>query len=264
MFRGAIHCHSVYSDGEFTLRELREMFIAGGFDFVCMTDHAEFFDDEQLRAYADECEALSDERFRFIAGLEYECEQRMHILGYGVTKLAHTTDPQEVIRHIEREGGISVIAHPMDTMFPWIETFETLPRGIETWNSKYDGRYAPRPGTFELLQRLRERKPEMLAFYGTDLHWKKQFRGLSNMVRSATTSRADLLAAFASGDYAGVKGDLELPSSGQLPAPLMRRFAGAQARYSHLRRLFKNTKKMTGRLGKKLPAPIKAQLRRIF
>lgn len=264
MFKGAIHCHSTYSDGEFTLQELREMFIAGGFDFVCMTDHAEFFDAARLSAYVQECEALSDKRFRFIAGLEYECERRMHILGYGVTSLAGTTDPQEVIRHIEREGGISVIAHPMDTMFPWIETFAILPRGIETWNSKYDGRYAPRPGTFQLLQRLQERKPEMLAFYGTDLHWRKQFRGLSNHLRSETTQRADVLAAFAAGDYAGVKGDLELPSSGRLPEALMRRFANTNRRYHLVRSLLKNTKKMSGRLGKKLPAPVKAQLRRIF
>jgi hypothetical protein len=34
-----------------------------------------------------------------------------------------------------------------------------LHRGIETWNSKYDGRYAPRSGTFALLQRLRQRAP---------------------------------------------------------------------------------------------------------
>lgn len=264
MFRGATHCHSTYSDGEFTLTELREMFIASGFDFVCMTDHAEFFTEQQLKLYVAECEALSDERFRFIAGLEYECERRMHILGYGVTRLAGTTDPQEVIRHIEREGGISVIAHPMDTMFPWIETFDVLPRGIETWNSKYDGRYAPRPGTFQLLQRLQQRRPEMRAFYGTDLHWKKQFRGLSNQLNSKSTRRSDVLAAFSEGLYAGVKGDLELPSSGRLPDSLMRRFASTNARYHRLRSLIKNTKKLSGRLGKKLPAPIKAQLRRIF
>src|SRR3712207_4736603 len=131
MHRGAFHCHSTYSDGECTLAELREMFVAAGLDFVCMTDHAEFFDEEKLRAYVQECESLSDERFRFVAGLEYECERRMHVLGYGVTTLAGTTDPQGVIRHIEREGGVSVIAHPMDSMFEWIETFDTLPRSEE-------------------------------------------------------------------------------------------------------------------------------------
>jgi hypothetical protein len=264
MFKGAIHCHSTYSDGECTLAELREIFLAQGADFVCMTDHAEFFDADKLKAYVEECEALSDERFRFIAGLEYECEQRMHILGYGVTSLAGTIDPQGVIRHIEAAGGVSVIAHPMDSMFPWIETFESLPFGIETWNSKYDGRYAPRSGTFHLLNRLRERKPEMRAFYGTDLHWRHQFRGLFNILRCETLTRDSVLSAMRSGDYSGVKGDFELPSSGELSEATLARFERINGRYHHWRNLLKKAKKMSGRLGKKLPAPIKSQLRKIF
>jgi predicted metal-dependent phosphoesterase TrpH len=241
------------------------MFVAAGLDFVCMTDHAEFFDDESLRAYAAECESLSDERFRFVAGLEYECERRMHVLGYGVTKLASTTDPQGVIRHIAGEGGVSVIAHPMDSMFDWIETFDTLPDGIETWNTKYDGRYAPRRGTFRLLGRLRARKPEMRAFYGTDFHWRHQHRGLSNVLDfEGEPTRDAVLAALRRGDYAGVKGELELPSSGELSEEVLARFESVNSRYHLWRGFLKKARKMTGRVGKRLPAPIKAQLRRIF
>ena len=53
MLKGIIHCHSTYSDGEFTLRELREVCLVAGVDFVCMTDHAEAFDESRLRAYVD-------------------------------------------------------------------------------------------------------------------------------------------------------------------------------------------------------------------
>lgn len=265
MHRGAFHCHSTYSDGECTLAELREMFVAAGLDFVCMTDHAEFFDEESLRAYAAECESLSDERFRFVAGLEYECERRMHVLGYGVTALAGTTDPQAVIRHIEREGGVSVIAHPMDSMFEWIETFDTLPFGVEAWNTKYDGRYAPRRGTFQLIRRLQQRKPEMRAFYGTDFHWRHQHRGLSNVLTlDGAPTRESVLAALRRGDFAGVKGELELPSSGELPDEVLARFDSINSRYHLWRNFLKKAKKMSGRIGKRLPAPVKAQLRRIF
>jgi hypothetical protein len=264
MFKGAIHCHSTYSDGECTLAELREMFLAQGLDFVCMTDHAEFFDAEKLTAYVDDCAAHSDDRFRFIAGLEYECEERMHILGYGVTSLAGSVNPQEVIRHIEDAGGVSVIAHPMNKIFPWIETFDTLPFGIETWNSKYDGRYAPRSGTFHLLTRLQERKPEMRAFYGTDLHWRNQFRGLFNVVQCEKPTREAVLSAMRHGDYSGVKGEFELPSNGKLSEDLLARFEKINGRYHHWRNLLKKAKKMSGRVGKRLPAPIKSQLRKIF
>ena len=88
MLKGAIHIHSTYSDGEFTLPELRDVFRSAGCAFVCMTDHAEAFDAESLHRYQAECEALSDGSFCFIAGLEYGCEQKMHILGYGARRLA--------------------------------------------------------------------------------------------------------------------------------------------------------------------------------
>lgn len=264
MLRGVIHTHSTYSDGEYTLAELREVLLAAGCSFACMTDHAEFFDEGKLRAYVAECEALSDERFRFIAGLEYECERRMHVLGYGVTTPAGTTDPQQVIAHIEREGGLSVIAHPMDSMFDWIETFEVLPRGIETWNSKYDGRQAPRPGTFQLLSRLRVRRPGMLAFYGIDYHWRKQFRALYSLVECDRNGREEVLAALAAGRYVGAKGELRLPATGELPEELLAGFGAANARSMRRRRLIKRVKKVADRLGLKVPAPVKAQLRRIF
>ena len=189
MLKGALHVHSTYSDGEFTLAELRRIYEDDGCAFVCMTDHAEAFDPDKLRHYVDECQALSDERLLFVAGMEYECERRMHILGFGATERVDSQDPETVIRHIENQGSPSVIAHPKNDFFDWIRKFETLPLGIETWNSKYDGRYGPRPETFALLQDLRQRKPEMLSFYGQDLHWKMQFRGLFVQVDSALTRR---------------------------------------------------------------------------
>ncbi|HEY9232817.1 MAG TPA: PHP domain-containing protein, partial [Blastocatellia bacterium] len=93
MIKGAIHVHSTYSDGEFTLAELREVYAALGCRFVLMTDHAEDFDAARLTDYVAECERLSDEHFRFIAGLEFNCDRRMHVLGFGVTRLVATTDP---------------------------------------------------------------------------------------------------------------------------------------------------------------------------
>ena len=262
--KGAIHIHSTYSDGEFTLAQLREVYLEAGCDFLCVTDHAEAFDRAKLKAYVDECRALSDDRFRLIAGLEYTCDNRMHVLGYGVTSLVTTTNPQEVIRHIESEGGVSVIAHPMDTAFEWIESFETLPDGIEAWNSKYDGRYAPRPSTFRLLKRLQQRKPRLLAFYGQDMHWKKQHRGLFNIIERRLSSREEVLVALARGDFYARKGELELPSSGNLSEDLLARFGRTNELAARKRRLIKRAKRMIDRVGLKVPAPVKSQLRRIF
>jgi histidyl-tRNA synthetase len=152
----------------------------------------------------------------------------------------------------------------MDSMFDWIETFGSLPHGIETWNSKYDGRYAPRPGTFHLLHRLQERKPEIRAFYGIDLHWKKQFRGLFNVLGANDLRRETILSAFSAGDYFATKGELELSSRGKLSQSLIAQFERAHARSDRLRKLAKKVKKVTSRAGLTAPAPLKAHLRKLF
>ncbi len=264
MLKGALHAHSTYSDGEFTLKELREIFIAEGCSFLCTTDHAEYFDQQSLAHYIAECESLSDDKFRLVAGLEYRCEREMHILGYCATKLTQSSVPEEVIRHIASQQAVSVIAHPKDDFFPWIESFATLPAGIETWNTKYDGRYAPRPATFALLQRIKQRAPAMHAFYGQDLHWKKQYRGLRVVMDCNSLQPSAILNALATGAYSGQKDELQLPSSGVLPEPLLAEFSRAQARSQSMWRFLKNRKQTLDRLGIPIPESLKAQLRRIF
>ena len=264
MLKGVLHCHSTYSDGDLTLVELREIFVSAGCRFLCITDHAEYFDAEKTAAYQHECEQRSDDHFRFIAGLEYRCTNGMHVLGYGTTSPIASIDPEEVFRQIRLAGGVAVIAHPRDDAFAWIETFEMLPDGIETWNSKYDGRYAPRPGTFALLGRLKARRPSMTAFYGQDLHWRNQYRGLFTMAECEAADRASVLRALGRGDYVGVKDDLRLPSSGELDPDLLEQFARAHSRSRVLRRWIGRVKAASDRIGLAVPAAMKAQLRRIF
>lgn len=264
MLKAALHVHSTYSDGEFTLAELKKIFSDDGCSIICMTDHAESFDDAKLSEYVHECAVLSDSKFLFVCGLEYACERRMHILGYGVTELARTQDPQQVIRHIEEHAGLAVIAHPADAMFPWIEGFDALPVGIETWNSKYDGRYAPRPATFDLLQRLRERRPEMFAFFGQDLHWKRQFRGLFTQLECDALRRDVVLYHLRSGRYFGAKDDLRLSSSGELSTELASSFGRQHAKSDRMRRFLKSGKKAIDWLGISVPTSLKSHLRKVF
>jgi predicted metal-dependent phosphoesterase TrpH len=229
-----------------------------------MTEHAEYFDEQSVLEYKAECEELSDDKFVFVPGLEYTCDQRMHVLGYGVTELVSTTDPQKVISHIKQVGGVSVIAHPMDSAFAWIETFAELPQGIETWNSKYDGRYGPRPGTFQLLERLQTRHHGMMAFYGVDFHWKRQFRHLYTSVECESVTRDQVLAALAKGQFTCLKDNLRLPSNGRLSTELLNQLGARHYRSMKVRRFTKRVKKIADRFGATIPAPIKGQLRRIF
>jgi hypothetical protein len=264
MLKGAIHIHSKYSDGELTITELRQTYLALGYSFACITDHAEYFDEQSIRTYHQELQRNSDAQFCFVPGLEYRCEREMHILGYGATVLSSIKDPEGILRHIASQGVISVIAHPKDDFFPWIERFEILPQGIETWNSKYDGHYAPRPATFALLQRLRQRSPDMHAFYGQDLHWRKQFRGLCVAIDCAAVDPFAILAALKAGNFYGQKDDLQLPSSGILPESLLAEFGVTQTRSRRVFQALMSGKRTLDRLGIRVPESLKAQLRRIY
>jgi len=264
MLKGAFHLHSTYSDGEFTLAQLREIFLSAGCRTACMTDHAESFHLAKLAAYLEECTSLSDDRFRFVPGLEFECERKMHILAYGMATLLSTRDPEHVIRSIRASGGIAVIAHPKDDAFAWIESFEELPDGIEVWNTKYDGRYAPRPGTFRLVQRLRQRKPDLLAFYGQDLHWRKQYRGITVEVGCASPEPQEILQTLRRGNYVARNGKMELPSSGAVSEELLHRFSIVHQRSAWLRQWMRRVKNLADRFGIGIPLSVKAQLRRIF
>jgi hypothetical protein len=264
MLKGALHVHSTYSDGEFTVAELRKVYLAQGCAFVCITDHSEYFNGDSIGTYQADLAQNSDSSFCFVPGLEYRCERDMHILGYGATALSSSKEPESIIRHIDAQGAIPVIAHPKDEFFSWIEGFSTLPKGIETWNSKYDGRYAPRPGTFALLQRLQQRSPAMHAFYGQDLHWRKQFRGLCVVVDCDSPDPSAILTALAAGNYTAEKDNLQLPSSGILPEALLADFAQAHARSRRLWQAFKTGKQLLDRAGIRVPASLKTQLRRIF
>ena len=264
MIMAALHVHSTFSDGEFTLRELREKFISAGCGLIGMADHADAFDIDKTRRYVSECEQLSDNRLRFLPGLEFGCIQRMHIVGFGVTSLIESTDPATVIAHIRANGGVAVIAHPPDQLFELIERLDLLPDGIEGWNSKYDGRYAPRPATFELILRLRARQPALHAFYGQDLHWRKQYAGLFNMLDVPRAERPMVLEALRGGAFEGSAAALHLPSSGHLAAEQIEDFARVNARSQRVRSALRSARQMMGGAFALLPAPLKAHLRRFF
>ena len=264
MHKGALHIHSTYSDGELSIPQLRETYLAAGCRFICVSDHADWFDEEHLQHYLDECAALSDARFTIVPGLEYPCVDRMHIVGFGATVLTQAIDPSRVIAHIHAQDAVSVIAHPKDTHFSLIEELPELPQGLEVWNSKYDGRYAPRARTFALLARLRARRADLHAFYGQDLHWRTQYRGLFVHAELPVVTRETILHALRRGAFEGEKEGMILPSSGELPAALLATMDRAQRRSQRMRALMRSAKRMADLLGLRVPVRLKAQARRVM
>ena len=162
MLKGVLHCHSTYSDGDLTLVELREIFVSAGCRFLCITDHAEYFDAEKTAAYQHECEQRSDDHFRFIAGLEYRCTNGMHVLGYGTTSPIASTDPQEVFRQIGLAGGRQlrdVEARVADRRDPGLEQRPLVPLRQRVAKRLLEHRLAPHPLHHEGRRHLAPTKP---------------------------------------------------------------------------------------------------------
>jgi PHP domain len=262
----ALHMHSTFSDGEFAMPELRDIFVRAGCRIIAITDHADAFDAERLQRYVEECERLSDRKLTILPGLEFGCVRRMHILGFGVTQLCESDDPVTVIRHIRASGGVAVIAHPKNEFFEWIRGFEELPDGIEAWNSKYDGRQAPRTGTFDLIRELRSREPGLNAFYGIDLHWRNQYRDLHVELdlTDSEVSRTNILDALRAGRFHGRTDEFSLASDGSLDAQLRERFDRVHRRHMRLRSALVRAKRFADSIGLRAPEGLKAQLRRLF
>jgi DNA polymerase (family 10) len=76
--RGDLHCHTTWSDGRATVRELAEAAMARGYDYVAVCDHTENvgvvpgLDAEALRRQAAEIEAVNADvaPFRVLRGIE--------------------------------------------------------------------------------------------------------------------------------------------------------------------------------------------------
>lgn len=260
---GVLHVHTAYSDGEFAPEELRRALLEDGCRFVCLTDHAEAFDATKLAAFRCECKRLSDDQFLMVPGLEFECEGRLHLLGFGCAELLDSRDPERVIQHILGHGGVVVLAHPLEEHLGLLERFVPSLNGIEAWNSKYDGRYAPRLTPFDSVRQLRAAGHEFHSYFGLDLHWRTQFRGLQVRVIAPLVTEK-LLSCLRSGEFVGCYRDLELSSNGELAAATRVRWAFRHQASDHLRRFLRGGRRLAARLGIRVPTPLKSQLRRIM
>jgi hypothetical protein len=113
---------------------------------------------------------------------------------------------------------------------------------------------------------MRHRRADLHAFYGIDLHWRKQYRGLHTMVDvpNMRVDRESLLNALRAGRFEGRNGRVQLASSAQLDPALAARFSALNRRGQLLREAFRQVKRITEALGIRPPQALKSQLRRFF
>lgn len=171
LYRGLLHVHSTYSyDGRHSIAEIAEFARRQHHDFIVMSEHSDTLIPESVAAFADECNQASDPSLLMMPGIEFTCENNLHLIGLGISEYTATRNPLAVCDFIRERGGVAVIAHPVRYKYLIPLALAHRVNGIEVWNGAYDGRFIPNHRSLILLRRLREHNASLLAYGGEDLH----------------------------------------------------------------------------------------------
>lgn len=216
--KGVLHVHTRFSDGDESLDRVIEVIRSAGMRFAAVSDHAEVFDDRRMEDYLQACEALSDQSFLVIPGLEFALKGgTIHILGYGIRRRVRFSTMEELVDGIHQAGGLAVLAHPPAGSINLIGSIKTKLDGIEVWNGRYDGTVAPRASSFQLLRRIRAVNPRAAAFCGVDLHQLKQARKLVYMDVQSDQVDTDSILSSLQGSRFTIHGSKTIiPATGNL------------------------------------------------
>jgi len=167
---GVLHMHSTHSyDGKVSLATLKELLMAEGISFACMSEHTDELTPEGADAFVAECAALSDTQFCFIPGFEVPYKDA-HILMLGCTEFYGQVADAAQLRAWREAAQLTLLAHPVRNRFLLDEPMRDVIDGVEIWNQQYDGKRAPRQRAYDLLAKLRTERTGLIATGGLDLH----------------------------------------------------------------------------------------------
>ncbi len=145
---GAVHIHSVYSDGSGKIEDIAKAAFDSELDFIMMTDH------NTIKPKEDNYARWLN-NIMVIIGYEVNDEKnRNHYLTFGLNELVGSykvlengelgckLTAKEYVEQIKEKGGIGFKAHPDEERiqlkdypsYPWTENGSDSYTGIEIWN----------------------------------------------------------------------------------------------------------------------------------
>ena len=128
---GAIHIHSVYSDGTGNIESISKAAKKAGLDWIIITDHNSFEIEEGIY-----------NGVYVIKGEEISPKNENHYLALGINKyIQPNTDAQHNIEAVKMNGGFGFAAHPDESDYrrnshqpiKWTNK-NVRPDGVEIWN----------------------------------------------------------------------------------------------------------------------------------
>ena len=136
-YAGAIHIHSIYSDGSGEVTDIAGFAAESDLDFIILTDH------NTLRALHEGFEGWYGKTLLLVGCEINDKENKNHYLAFGVDETFSTRLPaKEYVKKVKESGGIGFLAHPNEKRnsmkehppYPWTEWDTEDFTGIEIWN----------------------------------------------------------------------------------------------------------------------------------
>ncbi len=136
-YTGALHIHSVYSDGSGEVKDIAQQANESGLDFMILTDH------NTLRALDEGFEGWYGNTLLLVGCEINDKENKNHYIALGISETFSTRIPaKEYVSRIKEAGGIGFLAHPHEKRcsmkehpaYPWTEWSSDDFTGIEIWN----------------------------------------------------------------------------------------------------------------------------------
>jgi len=221
--KGIIHIHSEYShDGKVSLENIKRHTIDAGYSFACITEHVEDLRGDKLNRFIDECEKLSDDKFLFIPGVEFSYSFS-HVLVLGVGKnLSYDYENWPETLKSFKNKYLMILAHPYKARTKIVPEIVDLVDGIEVWNSKYNGKNVPSFTAFQLFQKTKLNRNELLAFAGLDFHKYSHFGGPFVSVVSQELDAKAILQNLKDGEFKIYSRGVSInPTHNKLPLPVL-------------------------------------------
>ena len=134
---GAIHIHSVFSDGSGEVKDIVQYASESGLDYIILTDH------NTLRALHEGYEGWYGSTLLLVGCEINDKENKNHLLALGINETISTRLPaKEYVKIVKDSGGLGFLAHPHENRnsmenhppYPWTEWDTEDFTGIEIWN----------------------------------------------------------------------------------------------------------------------------------
>lgn len=134
---GAIHIHSIFSDGSGEIPDIASAAGEVGLDFIMITDH------NTMRGLSEGYEKWYGETLVLIGCEINDKFNQNHYLAFGIDEAFSTRMPaKEYVEKVKRAGGIGFLAHPHEKRnsmkehppYPWTAWDAEGFTGIEIWN----------------------------------------------------------------------------------------------------------------------------------